>query len=454
MVDVGGGEFLSTRILIFCFVDDLMVLHQQIKKEKIMAKLPKKSKPVSKLKKSKSDQFNLFESIVNAEGEKKNEIIENVKAMLKVQNVKDSWRGLVATPPGSFLETVLECFENRTDIPLEIPFFTSLHYISHYLLKNKVYINFDNQIIKPDLWTVILGPSGSGKTFSSRSIGKMIDCQPDFPDTSSSAKFVEELVNHNNGFWLRDEFGQFLKGIETLPQYSEMKDYLLRLFDGEKISRLTKKDEYIIEDPALVILGVTVFETFLSQVGVESLVDGFSQRFNYVIAKPDPKRTMYDFPLYEISDYKEKIRTEWEKTISNVNHQEYFIKEEAKAGFITAFRLMCNIELPPSFFRRIMFRGMRYALIYHILLEKKTNILDSVDMAWAGRLCAIHLKDASELLKGHDKSDLQNLLEKTESAISRMKEKGIEISPRNLVLNVFAIKNVMQAKALLSILDH
>jgi len=156
---------------------------------------------------------------------------------------------------------------------------------------------------------------------------------------------------------LRDEFAQFLKSVENQPHFMEMKDYLLRLYDGEEISRSTLKNETIIENPA-------------------------------------------------------------------------------------------------SFFRRIMFRGIRYSLIYHILLGKTSERIDEVDMGWAGRICALHVRDACELLEGHDKSELQNLLNNAEKVIQRLEEKGEAISPRNLVRNMAKIKNTQEAKAILQILGY
>lgn len=383
----------------------------------------------------------------------KNNAIETVRTMLAMKNAPEEWRGLVATPPGSFIEKILEIFNEKTNIPLEIPFFTALHYISAYLLANNVVVNVKGQILKPDIWTVILARSGAGKTFASSTIGKYIGEEPNFPDSASSAKFVENLSKFNKGFFLRDEFGQYLKSIETQPHMAEMKDILLRLYDNKKIERNTKKEEIIVEDPALVILGVTVIDTFLNQVGVESLVDGFSQRFNYVIAETDNKRNFEDYAFYDVyGENADKVRHEWEKLKSNVKHTEYSVSENGLDAFITSFKLLANLKVPESFYRRIMFKGMKYALIYHIMLGKTNNIIDEVDMGWAGRLCAIHLKDSSKLLEGYDKTDIQNLLDLAEKAIERMKNEGLEVNPRNLIRRVNRIKTVTEAKAILSIL--
>lgn len=423
-----------------------------------MAVKPKKTTPVKRLKKKvePSRQMQLFDAIVNAESDdKRKEIAQTIRTMLELQKLDTTqWRGLVATPPRSYLERILECFYTKTNIPLEIPFFAGLHCLSAYLLKRGCYINFKGQKIKPDLWSVILAQSGAGKTFASNAVTGILGIEGDFSNPASSARFVEELERNNNGFWVRDEFLELLKAIETQPQLAEMKDYLLRLYDGKKIERITKKDEFVIHDPALVIFGTTVLETFIRSIPPESLVDGFAQRFNYVIAKNDPSRKMTDFALYDLSEHKEGIKNSWDDMIQNIEHEEYEFSENAEAGFKSAFALLNNIEIPESFYRRVMFRGIKYALMYHVILGKRNNIIDEVDMGWAGRLCAMHLKDVGKLIEGHEQTDLQNLLTLCSNAVERLRDKGKPITPRNLIFSVNRIKNVAEARAMLAILNE
>ncbi len=83
---------------------------------------------------------------------------------------------------------------------------------------------------------------------------------------------------------LRDEFGQFLSQIQNLRHMEETKDMLLQAYSGSPIQRLTKETQISIRDHAISILGITVGDTFESQIGADSLVDGFAQRFNYIVA--------------------------------------------------------------------------------------------------------------------------------------------------------------------------
>lgn len=421
------------------------------KKEKIMVK---KIKGSDKLKNSK--QEDLFDYLSQVDCSKKQERIKNtIISMLKVKNYiqEETWRGAIATPPGSFIEVVLNCFNKMTNIPLEIPFFTCISFISSYLLKNGIHINFNGGEVKPDIWTVILAESGAGKSFSTQTIKSYIEMDNSylFPDFSSSAKFIENLEKNNNTLYFRDEFGQFLKSLES-PQLLEMKDYFLRLYDNNGISRSTLKSETIIENPSLSILGVTVLETFLSTLGLESLTDGLGQRFNYVIAKKDENRKMIDFPLYETIDFKNNIKESWDKCLQSIKHKEYILSDDARDGFKTSFSFLCTLELPESYYRRIMYKGIKYSLIYHVILQKESNVIDAFDMGWAGRICSMHIKDSIELLSGYDKSDLQNLLLKAEEISQEFIRENKRLTARDLIRRISKIKTAQQAKALIDLL--
>lgn len=85
---------------------------------------------------------------------------------LKPRNDNDNWRGSVAIPAGSVLETIVETFHEKTDIPLELRLFTTLSIVSAILLKRCVRIDAFGSTVSPATMTVLLAPSGSGKSFT------------------------------------------------------------------------------------------------------------------------------------------------------------------------------------------------------------------------------------------------------------------------------------------------
>ena len=86
--------------------------------------------------------------------------------------------------------------------------------------------------------------------------------------------------------------------METQTYAEEMREYLLRVHDGKPLARRTAKGTIEVEEPSLVILGTTVYDTFTKIVSAESMLGGFMQRFGIVIGDADPNRLPDRFPIY------------------------------------------------------------------------------------------------------------------------------------------------------------
>lgn len=227
---------------------------------------------------------------------------QTVRGMLRRKKVdRVDWRGKHTVPTGSVVDVVLKTFHECTDIPLEIPLMSVMSMISARLVRSSARVSLGTQLIDPMLWTVVLAESGVGKTFATNRAFELGGEDRLFPESGSAACFVENLKNWNRTIWLRDEIGQFLKTLEQQPYLIEIRDYLMRIYDGASIERNAKAGDVRIDDPALVILGLSVFETFKNCITAESMVDGFGQRFNYLVARSDPNRRAYDYAIYDVS---------------------------------------------------------------------------------------------------------------------------------------------------------
>ena len=402
-------------------------------------------KPIKKTK--HENQLDLLDRLSKSEDAR-----SNLKALLAISKLtQNNWRGLIATPPNSLVESVITAFYQKTDIPLEIPFFVTLHMVSAKMLQSGVTINFAGQSIKPDLWSILLASSGAGKTYATSYIEKTCGIDDNFPETSSAAKFVEELRNHNNTLWVRDEFAQLLKAMEQQTHMIELKDYLLRVYDNKQIARRTKKSEIIIDDPALTILGLTVYETFSDNVSPEAMLDGFAQRFSYVIAKPDPDRPSIEYPLYDLSDFRESIKRRWNDVVERITGETYNVTPDAEEAFKEQFKTLfkSGIELPMSFYRRVLFRCFKYATVYHVMLGKTTRDIDREDIGWAGRVCQMHLQDAATLLGNYDLPDFERILIRAEEIRDECYKKGIPFTARELTRRIKAIKRAEEARSIM-----
>lgn len=400
------------------------------------------------------DLDSIFESM-----EKSSEASSMIKLMLQTNADKESkqWRGMLAVPPAGLAAKVIAEFRQKTNIPLEIPFFIMLSVISGLMLKRGTVLESKALgTVRPDIWTVILASSGAGKTYSQKQITKSIDTSDIEFDGGfvSSAAFVDALDRVPAGLWIRDEFAHFLKNVESSDgPMADMKDYLLRLYDNSTIARKSKKDSVEIANPALTILGLTVLETFGNYVSGESLLDGFAQRFSYVRAETDPDRPFRDYPLWLVDST--GFDKEWDKVKACIKDKYYVDDDIIMPAFSQSFNSLFNDEVPESFFRRLIWRATKYAMIYHALRADDSDHLTPEDFGWAARVLALHVKDAAWLLGEQTIGDLEKVIVSAENAIKRLILKnGREPTLREIVQNVKAIRTVSQAKQVAALLGY
>lgn len=325
---------------------------------------------------------------------------ENIRAAMSAM-VAGDWPILDdCIPKNSILHLIDETFVQTTDIPRELPVFAAIHYVSALLLQKDVVISVVGEEWRPDVWTICMAESGSGKSFAASKIGKALGGAVDlFPDSSSAAKFVEDLREHNHGLWMRDEFAQFLKSLNA-DSMADTKDYLLRCYDGSKIVRSTKTETVEVENPALTIFGSTVFQTIKDYLTKEMLVDGFAQRFAFVVAERDPERKLRS--LYTFTERAPEISEMWQQIVARGLHSKYRVDRIGETAFEEAFQILLkrsdSTDVGLSFMKRISHRGMKYALIYHVLLGKESDVLDTEDFGFAAKLCALNLRDLRKVL--------------------------------------------------------
>ena len=387
---------------------------------------------------------------------KQEEAKSTVKGMLSVRASGNTWRGLIATPPGSALEIVLDAFRRRTNIPLEIPFFAFIHFVSGMLLQRGTTIRGSIGTLHPELWTIVLAPSGSGKTFAHGVIQECSPAKSEFPEPASGARFIEALSQQSPALWFQDEIAQKLKQIESPgTPLSECKEYLLRTYDNSKIERSTKQGTITVEKPVLGILGLNTPESFKKALSAESLLDGFAQRFGFVWAEKDPNRRMVDFALYDRGQLVAACEKAFEKLPKVEDlHSVYRLSSEAETAFKTSFGMLGHDqEENESFFRRAMFRSFKYAVIYHLILGKTSDTIDAEDIGWGARLSNLHIEDMAKVLGRDDGfSRFNELVEKARKVKAKLDAEGKPTTARAIQQGVWGIKTTEEAKAILEMI--
>ena len=377
-----------------------------------------------------------------------------VKSMLSVV-AAGQWPTLDACiPPGSILDDVDRMFFTGTDIPRELPFFTVLHYISAMLLQQDVQIEVEGRTTRPDFWTIALAPSGAGKTFTQNIIQEIFGHGvKQFPEAASAAKFVECLRDNNHSLWLRDEFAQYLGAVETQSHMAQVKDFLLRTYDNNDIAHRTKEEDVVVEGPALTIFGTTPFATIKKYLSAESLVDGFAQRFAFVVAERDGRRVK---PIYQTKAHLPEIQAKWAANLATQFHKVYHVDDVGIAAYEEAFYMIVDRSgsesIDESFSRRIMWRSMKYALIYHVITGKTDDVLHAEDLTYAARLAALNLRDLRRLMDQYDMPAFSDMSGKVKAFIKRRAAEGKKTSKRDVVAGVRGVGNAAAAQEMLEFL--
>jgi len=362
------------------------------------------------------------------------------------------------TPPGSFIADIISQFDLKTDIPSNIQFFSIIEVISGFLLQKRVCLKLsDGQTFRPNLWTVILADSGIGKTFSIKKIIKLFikDNSFVFPlESFTSATFMAALQEHNNKLIITDEFGPWIKNVNTQTYMQEMGQIILKMYDGDILERITQKQTISVKDPTMSWLAATVLKTFFQCVDMEFMTDGKGQRFNYIIARLQDKIVpLYKFDKAAIGI----INNKWIE-FSNIEFlPEYTISDETEnfynKTFLDNWQDLVNSDNKDllSYFRRISISMLKYALIYHCVLNPYSPEIDLIDMEYAKRVVDIHLLDLKTLLLSNEfLNDFAVKVKKTAKLIEKFKSEGKVCKPRDVRIYISGVKSGAEAIELLN----
>ena len=356
---------------------------------------------------------------------------------------KKKWEGDMVVPPGTPLFKLLESFKTHTDLPLSLSMHSFFFYLSTWLLKHKSTVYCEGQTLTPELWTIVLAPSGCGKTYSLDRIRAHAPTQATIQGIRSGAAFFDALLsNEQKGLpnaMLVDEVGQLVQQIEQKGSpLVDLKGYLLEAYGGNSITHTTVKNgERVVNDTTMSFLGLNVDETMWNILTPTSFLDGFCQRFAFVIAERDTERHFTDFPRYNNEQIEQVVAAAWTTLTATSPLKEYKYSPEAIAEYDRKFKVFgLDIErdgvVNVSFFRRLMQRAHKLALLYHIILGKSANPeIDEIDVAWAMRLTEWHLRDISTaiLTKSGNTADI---LKGIQTLVAKTKAEGKTLTARDV----------------------
>jgi hypothetical protein len=185
----------------------------------------------------------------------------------------------------------------------------------------------------------------------------------------------------------------------------------------------------------------------------DMLLGGFAQRFQYVVVdEVRPPKPIYTINRPEVLAAGRKA---WEGICKLPLHPLYRVSSHALAVFESRYLNLFDAgEADASFFRRVMWRAPRYALLYHVLLRKRGAVIDSEDMEWGLRVAELHLHDFRKVMDLFDMNQLATVIDNAEKVRNRIRlEEGREIAARDLIAKVRNINNAGTARFVLDVLS-
>lgn len=365
------------------------------------------------------------------------------------------------TPPGSFLDLVVEQVKTRTDLPAEIGLAVVLSQIAAALSQVGTTVLWpdSDRPVEMDMWMVVLAPSGAGKTLLRNLVGDALDLQlRDLAEPGSARAFLQGLDECAGiACWTRDEYGQLVRQIADGGPMALLRDYMLRSYDHAPLEIVTMKDGLVrIENPRLSIFGCTVDSTWASCIDAAMLADGLLARHLFIVADRRP----LSVPRYPIAKMKQVIEQAAGPLRERLKKPERFVISEAAARYydVAWIELVQSIHstIDPAYIRRVTWGAARYAVIYHLLLCQPGQTIEIEAMRWAWRMTQLHLQYVREVLNLSDPSASSKLDRIIEWVMEREKE-GANVHDKGFIRTLLQrfradLKSTSEAKQVLDLI--
>ncbi|QYX55520.1 DUF3987 domain-containing protein [Roseovarius sp. SCSIO 43702] len=350
-------------------------------------------------------------------------------------------------PKGSFLERIVRHFED-TDISYALPIMHVVMIAASFLTQNGACLEVPGVgRVLPTLWTIGLAGSGSSKTLASEEIDRIVS-RGDAPSLNrlatgcTDAQWIVELHDNNGAFWFQDEVGKTFKSILTEGNYRRIKPWCLDVYSHKPIANRLKseRNKLVIERPYFTFHGLTVVDTWRSDIDITSMLDGFCQRFGYYVAVPRDDADLFDHFLYfegeRVELRRNALSDTWEALCAQDGACDPYTLNDEVLPFLRAWwgslrKSWGQSALPASFIRRIGFAVLRYLMILHFLLGKSRRPIDVETADLATRFAEYHFVSALNIVQQYDQPNTSRI-QIISDASTRVSEAGKAVTGREV----------------------
>lgn len=371
-------------------------------------------------KKTKKKQDQLFADLKVTENGRSRPLNQKERdeliAMLTVKERSEALSIDPLVPKGSYIARMLRFF-HQTDASYALPLWQMIMIASSYLSQGGAHLSIPGmKDHSPILWTIALAPSASSKTLATETVADILTEKDGIsgvrmlPCGGTDAQWIIDLADNNGSYWFQDEMGQFVKKVLKDKSYHRIKDWMLNAYSRKPISNRLKSDvtKLTIEDPHFTFFGLTVQETWKHDVDAASMLDGFCQRFNFVVASKRSDTDMFEHFLYfqgeGIEAKKGKLQKTWTALCHQPNALGQYRVEDDVIPYLENWFLSLRDEwgsgaLPGSFIRRTGFSVLSYLTVIHFLLGRSNTPIDVETAEIATRYAEFHMESALIMIR-------------------------------------------------------
>lgn len=195
----------------------------------------------------------------------------------------------------TFVERYIQWAKGLTDAPVQYHQAGAFVILSA-LLSGNVYLSTSHSKIHPNMWFMILaGTTLTRKSTANRIAMNLLREVDDRAEMATDGSIEGLLVGLRDrpgqpSIFLRDEFTGLLDAIAHKEYMAGFAEQLTKLYDGDDIKRLLRKETIHVKDPRFIILAAGIKEKTQMLLTEEHVMSGFVPRFVFVSGDADPDR--------------------------------------------------------------------------------------------------------------------------------------------------------------------
>jgi hypothetical protein len=385
----------------------------------------------------------------------------DILALLRATGQRKLGTVEAVTPPGSFLDIVIDQVRQNTDLPPEIALSVVLSQIGATLAQAGTTVSWpdDHRPVELTLWILVLAPSGAGKTLLRNLVADALQLNPiELPEPGSARAFLDGFRNlDGKALWVRDEYGQLMRQIADGGPLGPLRDYMLRAYDHAPLEVTTMKDGLVkVDKPLLSIFGSTVDSTWSQCIDASMLADGLLARHLFVVADRRPL-AVPRYPLKCMRDVIERAAMTLRARLA-AEPTHYVITPHVARAYDGMWKELVGHlgdAIDPAYVRRVTWNAGRYAVIYHLLLQKPGIEIGIDAMRWAWRMVQLHLQYVREVLALSDAgaaTKLNKILDWVETEVAQGHDPATPAFVRRLLMRFRRdLSNMSDAKQIIDI---